>query len=237
MYNAILSKAFLSYSQKRMITNIIQNEDVPIEIKNKTKEIIAINYIPWALSQYNKFVNKNRSYLHKKHIPLNDLRQYAIIGILKAVEKYNCSVDFTVYAEKYVLGTLHQGVTDLLPLRPISHSLRMNGKDVPTISFAHENTWMFDKLYKSKSRDTTDIIMKSEDKYISRKIEIERINNIVKQLTPYENKLFYYRYSKDTLREIRTVANVAELMCCSTETYRKKMNKIIEKIRNEINMD
>jgi hypothetical protein len=62
-----------------------------------------------------------------------------------------------------------------------------------------------------------------------------RINNIVKQLTPYENKLFYYRYSKDTLREIRTVVAVAELMCCSTETYRKKMNKIIEIIRHEIN--
>ena len=237
MYYAMLSNAFLSYSQKRMITNIIQNEDVPIEIKNKTKEIIAINYIPWALSQYKIFVNKNRSYLYKKHIPLNDLRQYAIIGMIKAVEKYNGSVDFTVYAEKYVLGTLHQGVTDLLPLRPISHSLRMNGKNVPTITFAHENTWMFDKLYKSNKYDDTNIILKNEDKYISRKNEIERINNIVKQLTPYENKLFYYRYSKDTLREIRTVVAVAELMCCSTETYRKKMNKIIEKIRHEIHMD
>jgi len=228
-----LIKSYLSYSQKRIIQNIIQNKDISPEIKNKTKEIIAINYIPWALSQYNKFVNKNRSYLYKKHIPLNDLRQYAIIGILKAVKKYNGSVDFTVYAEKYVLGTLHQGVTDLLPLRPISHSLRMNGKYVPSISFAHENTWMFDKLYKSKSCDTTDIIMKSEDKYISCKIEIERINNIVKQLSPYDQQMFYYRYSKDTLHEIRTVSTVSELMCCSTETYRKKMNKIIEKIRNE----
>jgi RNA polymerase sigma factor (sigma-70 family) len=231
---AIQINAFLSYSQKKLIQNIIQNKDISPEIKNKTKEIIAINYIPWALSQYNQFVNKNRSYLYKKHIPLNDLRQYAIIGILKALEKYNGSVDFTLYAEKYVLGTLHQGVTDLIPLRPISHSLRMNGKDVPSISFAHENTWMFDKLYKSKSRDTTDIIMKSEDKYISRTNEIERINAIVKQLSPYDQKMFYYRYSKDTLHEIRTVANVAELMCCSNETYRKKMNKIIEKIRNGI---
>jgi RNA polymerase sigma factor (sigma-70 family) len=235
MYYAILSKAFLSYSQKKLIQNIIQDKDVPIEIKNKTKEIIAINYIPWALSQYNKFVNKNRSFLYKKHIPLNDLRQYSIIGILKALEKYNCSVDFTVYAEKYVLGTLHQGVTDLIPLRPISHSLRMNGKYIPTITFAHENTWMFDKLYTPKNHDTTDIILKSEDKHISRKIEIEKINNIVKQFTTYEQKMFYYRHSKDTLHEIRTVAHVAELMCCSNETYRKKMNKIIEKIRIGIN--
>jgi RNA polymerase sigma factor (sigma-70 family) len=219
-----------------MIQNIIQNKDISPEIKNKTKEIIATHYTPWALSQYNKFVNRNRSYLYKKHIPLNDLRQYAIVGILKALEKYNGSVDFTIYAEKYVLGTLHQGVTDLIPLRPISHSLRMNGKDAPSITFAHENTWMFDKLYKSKSRYDTNIILRSEEKYISRKNEIERINAIVKQFTPYEQQLFYYRYSKDTLHEIRTVTNVAELMCCSTETYRKKMNKIIEKIRDELFM-
>ncbi len=229
-------KGFLSYSQKRMIQHIIQNKDISPEIKNKTKEIIATHYTPWALSQYNKFVNRNRSYLYKKHIPLNDLRQYAIVGMAKALAKYNGSVDFTLYAEKYVLGTLHQGVTDLIPLRPISHSLRMNGKDAPSITFAHENTWMFDKLYKSNSRDNTNIILRSEEKYISRKNEIERINAIVKQFTPYEQQLFYYRYSKDTLHEIRTVANVAELMCCSTETYRKKMNKIIDKIRDEINM-
>jgi RNA polymerase sigma factor (sigma-70 family) len=219
-----------------MIQHIIQNKDISPEIKNKTKEIIATHYTPWALSQYNKFVNRNRSYLYKKHIPLNDLRQYAIVGMAKALAKYNGSVDFTLYAEKYVLGTLHQGVTDLIPLRPISHSLRMNGKDAPSITFAHENTWMFDKLYKSNSRDNTNIILRSEEKYISRKNEIERINAIVKQFTPYEQQLFYYRYSKDTLHEIRTVANVAELMCCSTETYRKKMNKIIDKIRDEINM-
>ena len=234
-----LIKGFLTYSQKRIIQNIIQNKDISPEMKNKTKEIIASHYTPWALSQYNQFVNKNRSYLYKKRIPLNDLRQYAIIGMAKALAKYNGSVDFTLYAEKYVLGTLHQGVTDLIPLRPISHSLRMNGKEVPIINFAHENTWMFDKLYTAKNRDSTDstdIILRSEDKYISRKNEIERINAIVKQLSPYEQQMFYYRYSKDTLHEIRKVANVAELMCCSNETYRKKMNKIIEKIRDGINM-
>lgn len=233
LYYIILSNAFLTHSQKKIIKNIIQNNNVPIEIKNKTKEIIAISYTPWALSQYKIFVKKNRSYLHKKHIPLNDLKQYAIMGMIKALERYNSSVDFTVYAEKYVVGTLHKGVTELIPLRPISHSMRMNGKKTPSITFTHENTWMFDKLYKSQN-DDSDKILKTEDKYISCKNEIERINNIVKQLTPYEQRIFYYRYSKDTLKEIRTIATVSDLMCFSTETYRKKMNIIMQKISNEI---
>jgi RNA polymerase sigma factor (sigma-70 family) len=230
---SILSNAFLSFSQKRLIQKIVQNPETPIEIMNKTKGIIAISYIPWALSQYNKFVLRNRSYLQKHHIPLNDLRQYAILGMIKSLNRYNGSVDFPIYAEKYVFGTLHQGVTDLIPLRPISHTLRMNRQKVPTITFAHENSWMFDKFHKPNENDS-DKIVRLEDKYISRKNEIDRINNIVKEHSPYEQRMFYYRYSEDTLKEIRKIGVVSELMCCSTETYRKKMNKIMSKIRERI---
>ena len=229
----ILSNAYLTYPQKILIQKIIQNPETPYEIKNKTKGIIALNYIPWAFSQYNQFVNKNRSFLHKKHIRLNDLRQYAVLGMIKALNRYNGSVDFPLYAEKYVLGTLHQGVTDLIPMRPISHALRMKHKEAPPITFVHENTWMFDKLYKPKDNDS-DKITQMEDKYISHKEEIERINKIVKEQTPYEQRMFYYRYSEDTLKEIRTIGTVSKLMCCSDETYRKKMNEIMRKIREKI---
>ena len=231
-----ISNAFLTYSQKKLIKNIIQNKDISQEIKTKTKEIIAVNYIPWVLSQYNIFVYKNRNYLHKTHIPLNDLRQYAFLGMMKALERYNASVDFTVYANKYVLGSLQQGVTDLIPLRPISHTLRISGKKkIPSITFTHENTWMFDKLYKSKDNDATDKILKAENTLVSRKNEIERINNIVKQQTPFEQRMFYYRYAEDTLKEIRTIGLVSKLLSCSDETYRKKMNKLMKKINEGIN--
>ena len=234
MCYSMLSNAFLTHVQKSLIRNIIQNKDAPPEIKNKTKEIIAIHYIPWAFSQYKTFVNKNRSYLHKNHVPLNDLRQYAVLGMIKALKHYNASVDFTLYAEKYVIGTLHEGVTDLIPLRPVSNTARLHGSRVPSITFAHENTWMFDKLYKSKSGES-DEILQAETKYICRKIGIDEINNIVSRLTPFEQRMFYYRYSITTMKEINPVEKVAKLMCCSPETYRKKMNQILQKIREEIN--
>ena len=233
-YCILSINGFLTNPQKIYIKNIIQNPAASQEIKNKTKEVIALNYIPWAFSQYKQFLVKNRSYLYKKHIPLNDLRQYAILGMLKALERYNGSVDFTVYAEKFVLGTLHQGVTDLIPLKPISHTMRMNKKEVPTITFAHEHNWMFDKLRKSKDITGFQQILRTEDKYISKKDEIEKINKIVKEETPYKQRMFYYRYCEDTLKEIRTVGMVSKLMSCSTETYRKKMNEILKKIREKI---
>ena len=94
---------------------------------------------------------------------------------------------------------------------------------------------MFDKLHKSNYEEW-DTILHSENKYITHKDAIDQINNVVSQFTPYEKRMFYYRYSKSTLKEIRSIANVSELMCCSSETYRKKMNEIFRKIREEINM-
>lgn len=225
---------FLTRPQKIYVQNIIQNPAASQEMKNKSKEVIALSYIPWALSRYNQFVVKNRSYLYKKHVPLNDLRQYAILGMINALQRYNGSVDFPIYAEKFVLGTLHQGVTDLIPLRPISHTMRMKKQIAPTITFAHENTWLFDKLRKPKDSEYQKILI-TEDSYISRKEAIDKINNIVKQETPYKQRMFYYRYCEDTLKEIRTIGTVSTLMCCSAETFRKKMNEIMEKIREKIN--
>lgn len=232
---SILSAAFLTPSQKKLVQNIIQNKDVSPEIKNKTKEIIAIHYTPWALSQYNIFVYKNRNYLHKHHVHLSDLRQYAMLGMIKALKNYNASVDFTIYAQKYVLGTLHQGVTDLIPSRPIMHKSRLHGNKVPITTFTHENTWMFDKLDKRNGRECgPDKILHGKHEYIHYKHAIDKINNIVGGFTHYEQRMFYSRYSRSTLKEINTIDKVANLMCCSNETYRKKMNKIIEKIRQEL---
>jgi hypothetical protein len=47
-------------------------------------------------------------------------------------------------------------------------------------------------------------------------------------------RMFYYRYSKYTLEEIRTIDYVSKLMDYSSETYRKHMNKLLKKIRAEL---
>ena len=254
----IILNAYLTLHQKQFIKNIIQSPNVPAEIKNKTKKIIAVHYLPWTLAEYNKFVSKHYKYLYKNQILLNDLRQYAILGMTKALVNYNSSVDFTLYAKKYVLGSLHHGVTKLLPLHPVSHKNRLKGMKLPPITFTNENTWMFDKIkpYNGKnftplknSIQTTDefsnklpvtdddIILVRNDNtnpYISRKKEIDKIKYIVAQEPPHIRRMFYYRYSKYTLEEIRTIDTVSELMGFTSETYRKTMNKLMKKLKNEI---
>lgn len=231
-----MTACYLTVPQKQLIKKIIQNPHVSEEIKNKTKQIIATHYIPWTLAQYNVFVSKHHKYLYKNQILKNDLRQYAILGMTKALVNYNSSVDFTLYAKKYVLGSLHKGVTLLLPLHPVSHKTRLKGIKLPPITFTNENTWMFDKLNPSVHTND-DIILASNcntQPYLSRKKEIDKIKTVVAEEPPHIKRMFYYRYSKYTLEEIRTIDSVSELMGFTSETYRKRMNKLIKKIKNEI---
>jgi hypothetical protein len=242
LYYIAIAHAYLTNTQKQYIKNIIQNPRVPVEIKNKTKQIIAVHYTPWALAQYNTFIGKHYKYLYKNQVVLNDLRQYALLGMIKALVHYDSSVDFTLYAQKYVLGSLHQGVSLLLPLHPVSHRNRLKGAKLPPITFTNENVWMFDKLGKQSlanyhDKDPDDVILSLNSNvhpYISRKQEISKIKQIVAREPPHIKRMFYYRYSKYTLEEIRTIDSVSTLMDFSSETYRKHMNKLLNKIRTEI---
>jgi hypothetical protein len=256
LFYIAITHAYLTGQQKQYIKNIIQNPHVPTEIKNKTKQIIAVHYVPWVLSEYNTFIGKHHKYLYKNQILLNDLRQYAFLGMIKALVNYDSSVDFTIYAKTFVLGSLHQGVTKLLPLHPISHRNRLKGAKLPPITFTNENIWMFDKIkplkkttndknHKGNGYDGGNGYDEGEDDillscnniiqpYISRKQEIDKIKKIVAREPPHIIRMFYYRYSKYTLEEIRTIETVSSLMDYSSETYRKHMNKLMKKIKAEI---
>jgi ferritin-like protein len=240
LYYIVIAHAYLTGQQKQYIKNIIQNPHVPTEIKNKTKQIIAVHYVPWVLAEYNTFIGKHHKYLYKNQVLLNDLRQYAFLGMIKALVNYDSSVDFTIYAKTFVLGSLHQGVTKLLPLHPISHSNRLKGAKLPPITFTNENIWMFDKLGKhplANPENDEDVILSLNSNiqpYISRKQEIDKIKKIVAREPPHIIRMFYYRYSKYTLEEIRTIETVSSLMDYSSETYRKHMNKLMKKIKAEI---
>ena len=101
---------------------------------------------------------------------------------------------------------------------------------------------MFDKLGKQSlanyhDKDPDDVILSLNSNvhpYISRKQEISKIKQIVAREPPHIKRMFYYRYSKYTLEEIRTIDSVSTLMDFSSETYRKHMNKLLNKIRTEI---
>ena len=135
--------AYLSIQQLKYIRNILIHPDSSPEIIFKTKQILVKHYIPWTFKQYNIFRIIHSKEL--KNIKNQDLRQYAIYGLLESINKYNGQTPLHKYAQKYVLGRLHQGITILTPMKPQSHSQRMAGiKKIPVQFVSYENEWIFD---------------------------------------------------------------------------------------------
>lgn len=217
-----LGHSYLNTQQMTMVRNILKHPDSSEEILLKTRECLAYHFIPFALKEVYDFRNRNKRYI--RNISYKDLRQYAIMGLCDAAKTYDGSTSFFYFSKKYITGSLHNGLTLLEPLKPQSTYQRLNGKKKPTIVWGNLNEeWIY-----SLNNDFT---KEQNELYVEK---VENVKKIVDELESFEKRLFYYRYCENTLREIRSISDVSELMCISNETFCKKMNIIIEKIKYQI---
>ena len=213
------SSAYLQNSQMSSIRGILINPVSSPEIKHKTRECLAYNFIPFALAELKLFTRRNTKYM--KNIKYNDLRQYAIMGLCDAAKSYNGSYGFCNYARKYIIGSLHEGLTVLEPLKPQSKLQRLNGIHKPIITWGNTNEeWVY-----SLENDHV------KEHY---NLQIEKIKQAVDQLDAFDKRLFYYKYCSETLKEIRSNRRVSDLTVISVETYRQKMSDIMSKLRDNI---
>jgi len=210
------ASAYLQPHQLKLIRSIMSNPQTPPLIRAKTQYILIKNYLPYAMSLSRQFRENLKS---KKYIINHayDLQQYAIQGLVHSVQRYNGSnnVNLHPYAKKYIMGYLYYGVTELSPLRRLTHHQRYTQKiKLPSPSLTND-IWFYDKF----STNSYDYPLLS-DKVID-------IYNKFQQLTPEQKLIITYRYDLITFEKQRTWQQVADLMSCSTETLRKKMRQIM----------
>ena len=205
--------AYLEVHQLKLIRSIMSNPETPPLIRAKTQHILIKNYLPYAMSLSRRFSQNLKS---KKYI-INygkDLRQYAIQGLVHSVRRYN-STDMNLhpYAKKYIMGYLYYGVTELSPLRVLTHHQRYTQKiKLPSPNLSND-IWFYDR-----HAEPSDNSILSEN--------ITDIYYKLQQLTLEEKLIIIYRYDLITLKKKRTWAEVAKLMSCSRETLRNKVKKI-----------
>lgn len=222
--------AYLSTSNLRVIQSIIKHPDSPDQIRQKAKQILCKSYLPWAYKQSKEFTQRHRKLLLGLVKP-TPLIQYAMMGYLKSIEKYNGSAPFHLYAKHYIRGSMYRGLTELTPLKPYKHKdyykYRQTIKNDTAYNrlVPYENYWTFDKLCVYGQ----DSICNTEN--LSR---IEQVRLIVDQMDAGFRRLFYLRYDYVTLTIKMPIDNVCELMGFSNETYRKRMNVIMKYIREQI---
>ena len=227
---------YLQNYQLVYIKNILASNSVPNNIKNATRKILITHYLPWCKKIYRDFISKNKKQLSK--VLALELYQYAIYGLVESVDTYSGYGGLHKYAEKFIIGRLSKGMTDLVPLKPLNHYQRVvkHEKVPPSILVSFDDYWKIETMKLQRERKNDDIQIYSEIgkngkkyfDYFDRKNIAKNIKKIVKNMPPEYRKILFLRYSYDTLYPIRNIKDVCILMEFSHETYYKKM-RIIQK--------
>jgi DNA-directed RNA polymerase specialized sigma subunit len=221
------------------------NPRTPFEMRMKTQQILVNKYYFWTRKQVRIF--KKSSFKYRRHANLlmeAEMFQYALIGLMKSIMRYNGTVYFHQFAKKYVYGELYRGVVERIPMQPLKrwqfYSRNATISRVPKITLISdtEDEWLYDKEQKNSNSDPLEFYSMniSGKKYVlDKKQWIEKINEIIEKALPEQRRLFLARYDPITFEPIRTVYYASKLMAFSDETYRKKMNVLKKYIIYQLN--
>ena len=223
--------SYLSPVQISYINKILTHPDTPPVILSKTKEILFSHHYAWLKKQVRQFSESN--YYSRNPVTTDELYQYATKGLLKAIEKFDGKGPLTQYAEKYVIGEMHTGLLELIPLKPINkyHKYIKKGKVLRPTILPPENYWIFDKFrtYTERNKEMVSIngYLRDDAFCFCKEGEmVYKIKSVVLELSEEQQKIFFTRYDFETLGTKHTIDELCEILKISHETYRRRMNII-----------
>ena len=213
------SFGYLNKIQLQYTKYILSSPGVPENIRDATKAILIENYQPWLKNQYKSFVRQHTKSMNPVYV--KELYQYAIYGLLESLQAYDGSTKLHVYANKFVHGRMYAGMNELAILKPISlYNAKKGARSLKPVLVSCDDYWMFDKLVKNENNINT---RKTPDD----------IREIIRCAPSDYRRLFWLRYDPTSLDVIRDISAICEIEGYSYETYRKKMNAVLEYIREQ----
>jgi len=227
------SLAYLNYDQTISINKLIQNKNTTPKMRIYINQIIYHNYKNKTRSDAIIFYKENYKVIKTNKDILN---LYAQTGLIKSIEKFNGRSNFYNYSKIYIRSEMLKCISDYNS-NSLPHRIKTSNKipkyikkQYDIISAGLLDEWKFDKASalsynKFIQTDTTDVINTND--------KLEQINLILQKLDPKVKRTFNYRYNYD-LKIIRSINDVSELMCWSTETTRKVLIDAFNQIRKEI---
>ena len=235
-FQIIAVDSYLSPVQISYINKILTHPNTPLEIRSKTKEILFTEYYSWLKKQVRGFIETK--YYYRNHVTTDELYQYATLGLLKAIEKFDGKGPLTQYAEKYVVGEMHTGLLELIPLKPINkyNKYIKKGKVLKPTILPPENYWIFDKFraYTDRNKELVSIngyLRDGGQCFCEESETVYKLKSIVLELSEEQQKIFFSRYHFETLEICRSINEICDLLQISHETYRRRMNIIKKYIK------
>ena len=165
------------------------------------------------------------------HISTIELNQYASKGLLLAIKNYNPKYPFSNHMSLYVNSQLYVGLSKLQPLTTIPIHLRLSKQ------WKKENNLLYKRLTNTKLVGNDNYLYDIIQPIKMKPNHLENISNyqmlteiwcIINCLDIEYQQIMKYKYDFH-LQKQRSNEHVAQLMCCSDETIRKKL-LIIENI-------
>ena len=247
-YLANSYKIYLNYNQWTNIQKILQHKETPPKIRNTVKNIIYHAYEKLAIGEAYKF---KKLHLYKcNNINIEDFLLSSKLGLYKSIQKYNGYTNFENYSKKYIHGELYKCLRNFHEITNVPKSYRRKAKTNLTINsrknykkclktslVSIEEYWRFDKMQTLKKKT----ILTPEEKEEERNnVQIIRakMNELLQRsdIDTFSKKVFEYKFDAD-FQVSRSNKHIAELMGCSEEHVRNKLENFKKLIINEIFYD
>jgi len=224
----LVKSLHLNNYQIKLINNLIQNPLLQNREREKVNLILYKAYEKWAIK---KAIDFKTFHKHKCfNIKTEELVLSSKIGLFKSIKKYNGKFDLINYSSFYVNSELFKTLTESYSLSILPKSYRKKSK----ANISNEDSIKYKNLLNTElscqySNWKLNLMFVNNedmlDKIIKKNEEEEKINKILKNLSPFSKRVLYLKYnSNDNL--ILSNKNVSQLMCCSEETIRKKLEEI-----------
>jgi len=229
----VTSINYLTKNQWMSIKNILKHPRSTSNMINACNQIIFQHYKHYA---YNMAYDFKTTYYKKcRHISLDELKLYASRGLLDAISMYNASMPFSFskYASIYIKGELYYGMSEMHPLTLLPISKRVNKK------WRTQNLVLYKKMTNTKFMSNYDYydglyVSTHKDSYIlaNKDKELLELWNIINHLDDEYKKIMKYKYNF-YFQKIRSNKEIGDLLGYSSETIRKKINKIKNHVYDE----
>ena len=246
IYISICNVKVYSFSttQWSHIRNILTHDETPNEMRNMVKRIMFQQHIPYTFYQTIHLQQSTKSIHHYSKSQIRELNDYAIYGLLQAIDNYNGYGNFYSYVTPYIRGSLYSGISQMNGIRMIPHHLRVNrnwkkeNRELyvnymrpPT--YVDNQMWILDAVKKQYcSEMEVSIVNRHFQGELTRKIM-----DCLDEFSPSDRYMFLLRYDVTELSCIRSVTHTADLMCMTPEYVRRRLGLIKDTLKIRFGQD
>ena len=187
----------------------------------KYQLILYSRHVPLAKKTIADFCRFHK--FKTKHVCVDDLEQYAFMGLIHAIKNYNGQSLFHSYAKIYIQGALYNGLTKHYPIAKVSAKERRKKKSF--VNYTYETCGEMNSVNNRYLGKNDYIVHESQSEEIHQDLTRDLWIKIY-DLPAFIRRIVYLKYDYH-FTIIRSNEEVADYMGCSEETVRQQVHRFI----------